>query len=99
MYHAPVSADLAPHELSPAEMPEGDVGYEGDSTLDPSPIKDGQAEAAGHFASFYALANIGSALIVGWAIYGHAQIGWIAGWAALVVAANWLVYRRAIDAA
>ena len=98
MYHAPVSADLAPQELSPAEIPEEDVGYEGGALEGPQ-IQDGQAEAAGHFAPYYALASVGSAFIAAWAMFEHAPIGFIAGWVALLGCANWFVYRRSTDAA
>jgi PAS domain-containing protein len=99
MYHAPVSADLAPQELSPAEMPEEDAGYEGGSPLEALQLQDRQAEVAAHFAPFFAMAGIGSALIAAWAMFGHVHVGLIAGWVALIGGANWFVYRRAVDAA
>jgi diguanylate cyclase (GGDEF)-like protein/PAS domain S-box-containing protein len=99
MYHAPVSADPAPQEISTAEMPDGEVGYDSVGVVEGSQVQDRQAEAAAHFAPFYALASVGSALIAAWAMFGTAEIAFIAGWLAVLAGANWFVYRRAIDAA
>ena len=99
MYHAPVSAELAPQELSPEEMPEDDAGYEGASPIEDAQVQDRQAETAAHFAPFFATAGVAAALLAAWAMYGHIHLGFIAGWVALIGGANWFAYRRAIDVA
>ncbi len=63
MYHAPVSAELAPQELSPAEMPEDDAGYEGTSPIEDAQVQDRQAETAAYFAPFFATAGVAAALL------------------------------------
>jgi diguanylate cyclase (GGDEF)-like protein/PAS domain S-box-containing protein len=99
MYHAPVSADPAAQDFSPAEIPDDDAAYDGVANFEESSVRDLQAEVAAHFAPLLALTGIGAALLAAWAMFGSLHVGLIAGWVAVVGGTNWFVYRRALEAA
>jgi diguanylate cyclase (GGDEF)-like protein/PAS domain S-box-containing protein len=100
MYHAPVSADSAPEEITPAEMPEQDVGNDGSiSRQREADVQNGQAEVSALFAPYFAIAGAGSAALAAWAMFGHANLVLILGWLGAVGGAHWLTWRRAIAAA
>ncbi len=100
MYHAPVSADPPPEEVSPVEIPEQDVGHDGASArLREADVQNGQAEVSALFAPFFALAGAGSALLAGWAMFESVNPIFIVGWLAAVAGGHWFTYRRAINVA
>jgi diguanylate cyclase (GGDEF)-like protein/PAS domain S-box-containing protein len=99
MYHAPVSADQAPHEVQPAEMPDEAPDYDvGSERLRDAHVQNGQSEVSGLFAPYFAFAGTGTALIAAWAMYGHVNPMLLIGWLAAVGAAHWFTYRGAVDA-
>jgi diguanylate cyclase (GGDEF)-like protein/PAS domain S-box-containing protein len=87
--------DQEPIELAPEP-----VGYEtGSERLREAHLHNGQVEARALFAPYFAVAGIGAAALTGWALFGSARVELIIGWLAAVIFANWMIYRRAVDAA
>jgi diguanylate cyclase (GGDEF)-like protein/PAS domain S-box-containing protein len=100
MYHAPVSADQPAQEGVPVETAGDEIGYDGsNSRLLEVHLQNGRAEVAALFAPYFASAGVGSALLAGWALFGHTNIAFIIGWLAAVGGAHWFAYRRAMDEA
>src|SRR3546814_9214811 len=50
------------------------------------------------FASYFALAGVGAALLVAWAMLDHGDLTRIIPWLGAVVFAHWWTYRRAVEA-
>ena len=99
MYHAPVSPDASSHEAPPADTAEAELSYDdGNHRLRAAHLQNGQAEVAALFAPYLALSSIGTALLAGWAMFGHSRVEFIIGWLAAVGFANWVAYRRAVEA-
>ena len=99
MYHAPVSPDASSHEAPPADTAEAELSYDdGNHRLRAAHLQNGQAEVTALFAPYLALSSIGTALLAGWAMFGHSRVEFIIGWLAAVGFANWVAYRRAVEA-
>src|SRR3546814_12586381 len=60
-------------------------------------LHNGQAEATALFASYFALAGVGAALLVAWAMLAHGDLPRLITWLGAVVFAHWWTYRRSSD--
>jgi diguanylate cyclase (GGDEF)-like protein/PAS domain S-box-containing protein len=101
MYHAPVAPepDLKDEDTGDAPSPEP-VGYEtGSERMRDAHLHTGQIEARAAFAPYFHLSASAAALLVAWAMFGSVALELIVGWVALVLFANWVSCRRAMDAA
>jgi diguanylate cyclase (GGDEF)-like protein/PAS domain S-box-containing protein len=99
MYHAPVPADAAPGQGGPPEGPEAELLYDdGNPRLREAHLHNEQAEATALFAPYFALAGIGAALLVAWAMLDHAKLLHIVPWLSAVAAGHWWTWRKAMEA-
>jgi diguanylate cyclase (GGDEF)-like protein/PAS domain S-box-containing protein len=103
MYQAPVSAAETPaHEAPQADAPEEDfveIAYDaGNHRLRDAHLQNGQAEVSALFAPYFAVAGIGSSLLIAWALFGHIPFPLLLGWLAAVAGANWFLCRKAMEA-
>jgi len=100
MYHAPVPFDADQQELDTADAAPEPVGYEtGSERLREAHLQNGQIEARALFAPYFAITGVGAAFVTAWAMFGSVPLEMIVGWAASVSFLNWVVYRRALQAA
>src|SRR3546814_5838679 len=78
----PISAG----ESAPAEMPEAELPCDdSNERLRRAHLHNGQAEATALFASYFALAGVGAALLVAWAMLDHGDLTRIIPWLGAVV--------------
>lgn len=96
MFKAPVPVDAPPSSsegVDTAELPYDD----GNSRLRKAYLRNDQAVATALFAPYFAMSVLGAALLVAWAMFGHADTALLASWLVAVGGAQWLVYRRAVE--
>ena len=99
MFNAPVSADAAASEAAPSETPDAELPYDdGNERLRRAHLHNGQAKATALFAPYFALASVGAAVLVAWAMFEQGQLQLIIPWLAAVAGGHWWAYRRAIEA-
>ncbi|MDB5697623.1 MAG: hypothetical protein JWN69_427 [Alphaproteobacteria bacterium] len=99
MYHAPVSANSAPEGV-PVEIREDETGHEvGNQELRDEHLRNAQAEARALFAPYLAIASVATTVLVAWSLFGRINLALLGGWLLVVGGANWLGWRRAINAA
>ena len=100
MHNAPVSAESAVTESPLADAPEAELPYDdGNERLRQAHLHNGQAETTALFAPYFALAGIGAALLVAWAMFDHGKLLRIIPWLGAVAFAHWWTYRKAAEAA
>jgi diguanylate cyclase (GGDEF)-like protein/PAS domain S-box-containing protein len=98
MYHAPVNLDFEQQEIEPAELADESVGADASSQrLRDAHLHNGQAQTRALFAPFFAATAVGGALLVAWAMFGGVRVELIGGWLAVVAAAYWAYWRRAVS--
>jgi diguanylate cyclase (GGDEF)-like protein/PAS domain S-box-containing protein len=95
MFHTPVQSDEVQQDNG-----HGEAGADGaNRRLRHAHLYNSQARTRALFAPFFAATGVGSALLVGWAMFGHVGVELIAPWLAGVGFANWAVLRRVLSAA
>ena len=94
MYHTPVQPDQNQQEDTATGTPVAEVVDEGAGRLREVHLYQGQARARAQFAPFFAITNAASALLVGWAMFNHVELGLVIPWIATVGLANWAAFRR-----
>ena len=99
MYHAPVSADAPTQDAPIVELSDEEVAYDdGNHRLREAHLQNGQAEVSALFAPYFAIAGLGSALLVAWGMFGNVELPLLSGWLAVLAAAHFFIFRRAVDA-
>ena len=100
MYHAPVPLDIDQQEHEQVELAPEPVGYEtGSERLREAHLYNGQVDARGLFAPYFAVSAVGAAIVTAWAMFGSVRLELIVGWVAVVAFANWTSCRQALQAA
>jgi diguanylate cyclase (GGDEF)-like protein len=100
MYHSPVPMESdAPEPDLREEVAEAVALDLGSERLRDAHLHNGQVEARALFAPFFAVTAVAATLITAWAMYGSVELNLVVGWSALVVFANWVSCRRALEAA
>lgn len=75
MYNAPVSADVVSSESAPPEMPDAELPYdEGNERLRRAHLHNAQTKTTALFAPYFAVAGVGAALLVAWAMFEHGRL-------------------------
>jgi diguanylate cyclase (GGDEF)-like protein/PAS domain S-box-containing protein len=98
MYHAPLNLDSEQQDEGQAVAFDEEVGVgAGNERLAEAHLHNGQAQMRAMFAPYFAISGVATAMLVAWAMFGHARLELIIGWAAVVALANWVVYRRTMD--
>jgi diguanylate cyclase (GGDEF)-like protein/PAS domain S-box-containing protein len=100
MFHAPLPAGSdADDPTQPDEAVESVVLDLGNDRLRDAHLHNGQVQARGLFAGFFAVTAVAAALITGWAMYGSVATNAIVAWAAAVTFVNWVSCRHALEIA
>ena len=97
MYHTPVSPEQQPEGVRTVMSEEDITPAVGNATLRSAHVRRSQGEARALFAPYLAIASVGTALIVAWAVLGSLPIVVVVGWLALVGALNWFAWRNATN--
>ena len=98
MYHAPGSMDVDGQTQDSAAL--GDEALTpdvGSDRLRQAHLHNGQARTRALFAPYLAITVVGATLLVVWSLIGSTNVELLLGWAAVVVFANWVICRRAIE--
>src|ERR1044072_1186546 len=99
MFHSPVSRDEERQEIDPSADAEP-MGFDGGKErLREAHLHNGQVQARALFAPYFAVTASAASLVTGWAMYGSVETKMVVCWVALVLFANWVSCRSAMEAA
>ena len=100
MYHAPVSPDADQQVQEPSEEGVDTLAFDAASDrLREAHLHNRQVETRALFAPYFGVTAALAAVVIAWSMFGFVRVELLAAWVCLVLAANWLSFRRAMAAA
>src|SRR5688572_29825360 len=100
MYHAPVSPDADQLREEPSEEGVDSLAFDAASDrLREAHLHNRQVETRALFAPYFGVTDALAAIVTAWSMFGFVRIELLVAWVCLVLAANWLSFRRSMAAA